>query len=267
MNDLVLQEKRRATVLLTLNRPDKRNALSADLVTALREALRKLAGDEAVRAVVLTGAGRAFSAGADLAALEALQSATPMENEADSAHLADLFEEIYLHPKPVIAKINGPALGGGAGLAAACDFSIAAEDVKVGFTEVRLGFVPAIVMAFVLRKLGEAAAKNLLLRGVVRPAREMAALGLFTRAVPAVDLDAVVNALAAELARETSGTALTLTKRMMARVPGMGLSEALAHAVQVNAFARNTADCQAGISAFLNKTAPPWREKAETGRS
>ena len=267
MSDLVLHERRRQTVTLTLNRPDKRNALSAGLVTVLRAALRETADDEAVRAVVLTGAGRAFSAGADLAVLEALQSATPMENEADSAHLAGLFEEIYLHPKPIIAKVNGPAIGGGAGLAAACDFSIAAEGAKIGFTEVRLGFVPAIVMVFVLRKLGEAAAKDLLLRGAVRPAREMAARGLLTRAVPSGDLDEAVDELAAELARETSGTAVALTKRMMAQLPGMGLSEALAHAAQVNAFARGTADCQAGISAFLNKTDAPWRKKAETGRS
>lgn len=244
---------------LTLNRPDKRNALSADLVTALQDALAKIANDESVRAVVLTGAGSAFSAGADLAALEALQTATPLENKADSEHLAALFEQIYLHPKPIIARVNGHAIGGGAGLAAVCDFSIAAEDAKIGFPEVRLGFVPAIVMVFVLRKLGETAAKDLLLRGALRPASEMAALGLLTRAVPAADLDTAVDDLAREIARETSGSAVALTKKMMAQVPGMGLGEALSYAAQMNAFARGTKDCQAGIAAFLGKTDPPWR--------
>lgn len=247
---------------LTLDRPNKRNALNAALVTALQDALEDAANDDAIRVVVLTGAGSAFSAGADLAALKALRTATPLENAADSEHLAALFEQIYLHPKPIIAKVNGHAIGGGAGLAAVCDFSIADEEAKIGFTEVRLGFVPAIVMVFVRRKLGEAAAKDLLLRGALRPASEMAALGLLTRAVPAADLDAAVDKIAREIARETSGSAVALTKRMMAQMPGMGLREALSYATQMNAFARSTEDCQAGIAAFLDKTDPPWREKA-----
>lgn len=244
---------------VTLDRPEKRNALSAALVEELQEALAEAARDAQVRVVVLTGAGNAFSAGADLAALEALQTATPMENRDDSAHLAALFEQVYLHPKPVVAKVQGHAIAGGCGLAAVCDFALVAEHAKLGFTEVRIGFVPAIVMVFVLRKLGEAAARDLLLRGGLITAAEAARVGLVTRAVPAAELDAAVDRLTAELAAETSASAVALTKQMLAQVPGMGLREALAYAVQVNAFARGTADCQAGIAAFLGKTDPPWK--------
>ncbi|MCH8960198.1 MAG: enoyl-CoA hydratase/isomerase family protein [Bacteroidetes bacterium] len=260
MADLILYDVRDRVATVTLNRPDKRNALNADLVTALQAAFAEAASDEGVRVIVLTGAGKVFSAGADLAALEALQSATPLENLADSEHLAAFFEQIYLHPRPVIARINGHAIAGGCGLAAVCDFSIAAAPAKLGFTETRIGFVPAIVMVFVLRKLGEAAARDLLLRGVLVTAEEAASLGLITRAVAAEALDAAVDELARELATQTSGSAVALTKKMLAQVPGMGLSEALAYATQMNAFARSTPDCQAGITAFLNKTDPPWRD-------
>lgn len=263
MAENLIQYKKQARVAtITLNRPDKRNALNAALVKALQEGLRQAADDEDVRVVVLTGAGNAFSAGADLAALEALQTATPMENAADSEHLAQLFEHIYLHPKPIIARINGHAIAGGCGLAAVCDFSIAAENVKMGFTETRIGFVPAIVMVFVLRKLGEAAARDLLLRGALISAQEAAEVGLITRAVPAEELDETVASLAEEIARQTSSSAVALTKKMMAQVPGMGLQEALSYATQMNAFARGTADCQAGIAAFLGKTDPPWHKEA-----
>jgi methylglutaconyl-CoA hydratase len=263
MSDLVLRRRADRVLTLTLNRPDKRNALSADVVTALKRALAEAAEDDGVRVVVLTGAGNAFSAGADLAALEALQTASPMDNLADSQHLAELFAAIYRHPKPVVAKVNGHAIAGGCGLAAVCDFALVSTRAKLGFTETRIGFVPAIVSVFVLRKLGEAAARDLLLRGHLVSADEAAAVGLVTRAVSPDDLDAEVEALAAELATETSATAMTLTKRLLADVPGMGLDEALSHAVQLNALARGTDDCRAGIAAFLGKTDPPWRTQSE----
>lgn len=259
MPDLVLIHREGRVLTLTLNRPDKRNALSADLVGALKEALAKAADDDAVRVVVLTGAGKVFSAGADLAALDALQSASPMDNLADSRHLAGLFEAIYRHPKPVIAKVNGHAIAGGCGLAAVCDIALVSDRALLGFTEVRIGFVPAIVSVFALRKLGEAAARDLMLRGHLITAAEAAAQGLITRVVAPERLDAAVDTLAQELATETSATAVALTKQLLADVPGMGLNEALGHAVQLNALARGTDDCKAGIAAFLSKTDPPWR--------
>ena len=172
-----------------------------------------------------------------------------------------MFEQIYLYYKPVIAKINGHAIGGGCGLAAACDFALAAEGAKLGFTEVRIGFVPAIVAVFMVRKLGEAVVRDLLLRGRLVEASEAVGLGLIHRSVPAEELDEAVASLADELATETSASALALTKRLLADVRGMGLGEALAYAVQTNAFARSTADCQAGIRAFLAKEPPPWKKR------
>lgn len=259
MSDLLLRHRADRVLTLTLNRPDKRNALSADLVAALKEALADAATDDELRVIVLTGAGKVFSAGADLAALEALQTASAEANLADSQHLADLFAAIYHHPKPIIASVNGHAIAGGCGLAAVCDFALVADHAKLGFTEVRIGFVPAIVSVFVLRKLGEAAARDLMLRGHLITAHEAATVGLVTRTVPAADLDSETVALARELSTQTSASAVVLTKRLLADVPGMGLSEALGHAVQLNALARSTDDCKAGIEAFLGKIDPPWR--------
>jgi methylglutaconyl-CoA hydratase len=260
MSDLLTVETDGPVRTLTLARPERRNALNADLVRVLTEALEATAEDPEVRAVVLTGAGSVFSAGADLEALRALRTASPLDNREDSRLLAELFRTIYRHPKPVIAKVNGHAIAGGCGLAAVCDLSIAAEEAKLGFTEVRIGFVPAIVMVFVLRKLGEARARDLMLRGRLVEASEAAEMGLITRAVAAGALDDAVADAAEEIARETSPSAVDLTKQMLAQVPGMGLDEALDYAVQMNAFARGTDDCQAGIAAFLDKEDPPWKQ-------
>lgn len=261
MDDSILDHRQGAVTTITLNRPEKRNALNTALVEALMSALRNAEADEACRVVVITGAGSAFSAGADLESLRQLQSATAQENEDDSQRLADLFAQIYLHPKAVIAKINGHAVGGGCGLAAVCDFSIASENAKLGFPEVRIGFVPAIVSVFVLRKLGDTAARDLFLRGHLLSAREAAAERLITKAVPAELLDAAVASLADELASEPSPSAIGLTKRLLAEVSGLDLHGALAHAVQVNASARSTADCRAGVAAFLEKRTPPWKQE------
>ncbi|WP_412067236.1 enoyl-CoA hydratase/isomerase family protein [Rubrivirga sp. IMCC43871] len=244
---------------LTLDRPEVRNALSAELVAALTDALAEAGRDAAVRVVVLTGTGRAFSAGADLSALQALASASAEVNLADSELLARLFETIYTLPKPVVAKVQGHAIAGGCGLAAVCDVSLVADGVKLGFTETRIGFVPAIVSVFVVRKLGEAAARDLLLRGHLIDAGEAERIGLVTRAVAPDDLDDATDALCRELATETSASAVALTKRLLADVPSMGLSEGLSYATRLNALARATDDCRAGVAAFLGKTDPPWR--------
>ena len=259
----MLQSHSSGSVLtLTLDRPEVRNALSGELVEQLTEALEAAGRDDAVRVVVLTGTGRAFSAGADLAALQGLQTASAEANLADSELLARLFETIYTLPKPVVAKVQGHAIAGGCGLAAVCDVSLVADDVKLGFTETRIGFVPALVAVFVVRKLGEAAARDLLLRGHLIDAAEAERIGLVTRAVPAGDLDVAVDALCRDLATETSASAVALTKRLLADVPSMGLAEGLSYAARLNAFARSTDDCKAGVSAFLGKTDPPWRRDA-----
>ena len=260
----MLQTSRSGPVLtLTLDRPEVRNALSAELVGRLTEAVGQAGLDDAVRVVVLTGTGRAFSAGADLSALQGLMTASAEANLEDSEHLARLFRVIYTSPKPVVAKVQGHAIAGGCGLAAVCDFSLVSDDAKLGFTETRIGFVPAIVSVFVVRKLGEAAARDLLLRGRLIDAAEAARIGLVTRAVPAADLDAETDVLCHELATETSASAVALTKRLLADVPSMGVAEGLSYAARLNALARATDDCKAGVAAFLAKTDAPWRVKGE----
>lgn len=259
MPEAVIYEVVDRVARITLNRPDRRNAINRNVVEGLTHALDEAEADDRVRVMVLTGAGDVFSAGADLEELKVMESATDTENLADSERLARLFERIYRTPKPVIARVNGHAIAGGCGLAAVCDFSIVADHARLGFTEVRIGFVPAIVSVFVLRKVGEAAARDLLLRGRLLTAAEAAEIGLVTRAVSGSALDQAVDELAAELARETSATAVALTKKVLAEVRDLPLSEALSNAARVNAFARTTKDCRTGIAAFLSKTAPPWK--------
>ena len=244
---------------LTMDRPEVRNALNAALVGALKDGLAEAATDDNVRVVVLTGSGKAFSAGADLAALQGMQSASAEANLADSEHLAGLFDAIVTHPKPIVARVGGHAIAGGCGLAAACDFSLVAEGAKLGFTEVRIGFVPAIVAVIARRKLGDAALRDLMLTGRLVSAQDAAAMGLVTRAVPPAELDDAVRDLCHGLAENTSGTAVALTKRLLADVHGMGWAEGVSYAVRLNALARSTDDCRAGVAAFLGKTDPPWR--------
>lgn len=256
----MLQTSRDGAVLtLTLDRPEVRNALNAEIVGALRQRLAEAASEDGIRVIVLTGSGKAFSAGADLAALQTLQSASAEANLADSEHLAGLFDAIARHPKPIIAKVNGHAIAGGCGLAAACDVALVADHAKLGFTEVRIGFVPAIVAVIARRKLGDADLRDLMLTGRLISAEEAAAMGLVTRAVPADDLDAATDDLCRQLATETSGTAVALTKRLLLDVHGMGWAEGVSHAVRLNALARATDDCKAGVAAFLGKTDPPWK--------
>lgn len=258
MADLLVTDEGRVRTL-TLDRPDRRNALSHGLVADLRAALDAAAADDSVRVVVLAGAGKAFCAGADLDAMRALQTASTPDNLADSEHLAGLFRQMLTHPKPIVGRLHGAAIGGGCGLAAACDIAVAEEGLKIGFTEVRLGFVPAIVMVVALRRMGETAVRDLMLRGHLISGTEAARVGLVTHAVPAERLDEAVGEIAREIARETSASAVALTKAMLARVPGMGLDEGFTYAAQTNALCRTMPDFQAGIDAFLDKTAPPWK--------
>ena len=254
----VTYESSGACAEITISRQEKRNALNRDVVLELQQTIERAEEDNSVRVIVLTGSGAVFSAGADLQALQHLRVATPMENLTDSQDLATLFESIYRCPKPIIAKVNGHAIAGGCGLASICDFSIASETAKLGFTEVRIGFVPAIVMVFIIRKIGEVAARNLFLRGHLITAEEAYSIGLISNVVPAEELDSAVKDLVEELATQTSASAVALTKKLMADLHGIGLTESLGIAVNMNAFARGTADCQAGIDAFLSKKPMPW---------
>ncbi|GHE65251.1 enoyl-CoA hydratase [Roseivirga thermotolerans] len=245
-----------ATIML--NRPDKRNALNEQVVSELKQAFQKAATDSDAKVVVLAARGAAFCAGADLAYLQQLQKNTFEENLADSNHLKELFYQIYTHPKVVIAKIQGHAIAGGCGLATVCDFSFAVEQAQFGYTEVRIGFIPAIVKVFLLRKLGEGKAKELLLSGDLISAQDAREMGLINWVVKEDELDSSVAEFARKLVRKNSGQSMQFTKQMIARVQSMSLEEGLAHAAEQNAKGRASDDCQKGISAFLNKEKPSW---------
>jgi methylglutaconyl-CoA hydratase len=260
VNDPVLLERRGAIGVLTLNRPEVRNALSPTLLERVNARLTELEADSSVRVIVLTGAGSAFCAGADLQNLRALSTASAEDNKRDSSLLAGVLRRLYQYPKPVIAAVNGAAVAGGAGLATACDFVIAAEHATFGYTEVKLGFVAAIVSVFLLRAIGEKHAKELLLTGKLVTALEAHRMGLVNEITSS---DTVLERsldIALEIARN-SRTALETTKELLSLLPGMGLDEALRHAVGVNAWTRGTDDLREGVAAFLEKREPDWREK------
>ena len=256
---MLLTRRDGPVLTLTLDRPETRNALSADLVDALTQALAEAAADEGVRVIVLAGAGTVFSAGADLAALKALRDASYADNLADSERLGRLFEAILRHPAVVVARVHGHAIAGGCGLAAACDLSLAAESARLGFTEVRIGFVPALVATFVTRRVGETAARDLFLRGHLVGGTEAARIGLVTRAVPDADLDAELDALVREIATQTSRSAVAAHQgapRRPARALALG-----------RARARRGGECDRPLDGRLprgrrrlpGKTDPPWR--------
>jgi methylglutaconyl-CoA hydratase len=243
---------------ITLNRPEKRNALSYEVVDELKQAFTRAAADEQVKVIVLRAQGDAFCAGADLAYLQKLQQFSYEENLADSTHLKELFLQIYTINKVVIAQLQGHALAGGCGLAAVCDFVFAVPAAKLGYTEVKIGFIPAIVLVFLLRRIGEGKSKQLLLTGDLISAHEAQALGLINFIALPEKLESEVRDFATHLIVTNAAQSMAATKKMMAAVQSMPLEEALTYAAESNAHARATDDCQRGISAFLNKEKIIW---------
>jgi len=243
---------------IILNRPEKRNALNFDFVSELKEVFRQLEQDDAAKVIILRAEGKAFCAGADLAYIQQLQKNTYEENLEDSNHLRELFQMIYTFPKVVIAQIQGHALAGGCGLATVCDFSFTVPEAKFGYTEVKIGFIPAIVKVFLLRKIGEGKAKELLLSGRLYDAEQAQAFGLVNELVTASELEKHVYDFAQELIQNNSGQSMQFTKQMIAAVQEKSLEEGLQYAAEQNAKARGSEDCKKGIAAFLNKESPSW---------
>jgi methylglutaconyl-CoA hydratase len=243
---------------ITLNRPEKRNALSHELVTALKAAFSKAEQDDSVKVVILQAKGEAFCAGADLEYLQMLQQFSYEQNLADSTHLKELFLQIYTLKKVVIAQVQGHALAGGCGLATVCDFAFSVPAAKFGYTEVRIGFVPAIVMIFLIRKLGEAKAKELLLSGSLITSEQAKQFGLISHVVTAEKLQEEVIAFATHLVVSNSGYSMGVTKQMIAKVQSLSLEDSLTFAAEMNAKARASEDCQRGISAFVSKEKILW---------
>jgi methylglutaconyl-CoA hydratase len=241
------------TAYITLSRPEKRNALSPDLIREIGEAFDLLRSDEDVRVVILTGEGHVFSAGADLEYIQKLTEFGPEQNLADSRALRDLLWKIYTYPKFTIAQVQGAALAGGCGLATVCDVIFAADDAKFGYTEVAIGFIPALVSVFLTRKIGEQHARELLLSARNISAEDAYSLGLVQYVVPCAALDDSVKSYAAQVSRN-SPTAIAMTKQMLASTAGMSLESALEYAASMNALARGTEDTKRGIAKFLSKT-------------
>ncbi len=237
---------------LTLDRPDKRNALSLALVDALHAALERADLDADVRVVVLRGAGRDFCAGADLAELLASADLTLADNEAAALRLGRVFARIRTLPKPVVAVVHGRALAGGAGLATACDLTIAGESAELGYPEIQRGFVPAMVMTLLRRALGEKRALDLVLTGRGLGAAEAHAVGLIARVVPDDILEREAAAVVAALVA-ASPSALALTKRLFYQLDGCGFEDGLALGARVNALARETPDFRAALTQFLRR--------------
>jgi len=243
---------------ITLNRADKRNALNYQFVAELKQAFERAETDEDIKIIVLKANGEAFCAGADLEYLCSLQTNTYEENLIDSTHLSELYYKIYTLKKIVIAQIEGHAIAGGCGLAAVCDFSFAIPTALFGYTEVKIGFIPAIVSIFLARKINEGRTRELLLTGNLITANAAERIGLINYISNATEIEAAVNKFATTLSEQTSGQAIALTKTLIAETAGLSLKDALQLAAIQNAKARNTNDCKAGIKAFLSKEKIVW---------
>lgn len=245
---------------VTLNRPDKRNAISYELVQELLAAFEAVAKSEA-RVLVLTGAGKAFCSGMDLENLKSLIGRSPEQSVEDSRTMARLFRTLYEFPMPTIAAVNGTAVAGGTGLATLCDFTLAIPEAKFGYTEVRIGFVPAIVSTFLLRQVGEKIARDLLLTGRLFDAEEALRIGLITEIVPAEALMKRTAELAGQLMENSPGS-LLYTKRLLSAAARAELDAQIDAAVRENAAIRSTPDFREGITSFLEKRKPKWSSQS-----
>jgi methylglutaconyl-CoA hydratase len=249
---MLLTDLSEGILTLRLNRPDKRNALSAALLEQLSHGLERADLDAGVRVVALRGAGKDFSAGADLDELLASADRTPAENEAAALTLGHVFIQMRRLPKPVVAIIHGRALAGGAGLATGCDIVLAQESARIGYPEIQRGFVPAMVMTMLRRAVGEKLAFDLAATGRVLTAQEAAVGGLVSRVFPDQEFEREVSEVLRGLAG-AGGSAIALTKRQFYQLDGMEFEAGIRLGAQVNALSRATPEFRAAISAFLKK--------------
>jgi methylglutaconyl-CoA hydratase len=244
---------------ITLNRPDKRNAISFQLLDEFTRALDQIEDSDA-QIVILTGAGKAFCAGMDLDELKTLTGKSHEANVEDSKRMASIFRRLYDFPKPTIAAVNGAAIAGGTGLATMCDFTLAVPEAKFGYTEVRIGFVPAIVSSILVWQVGHKIARDLLLTGRIFDAAEAHRFDLVNEVVAAEQLMSRARELALQL-MENSPTSVRLTKKLINGFISGKLDEQISQSIQENAAIRQTADFREGINSFLEKRKPQWSGK------
>lgn len=253
---LIAEDERIRTI--TLNRPQRRNAMTPEMQLELIAALQDAAIGRC-RIVVLKGAGDAFCSGLDLTVLQSLANKSATEHQADAQRVATLFRTLYELPKPTIAAVHGPAIAGGTGLATICDFTLADPRARFGYTEARIGFVPALVSAFLALQIGDKRSRDLLLTARLFDASEAHRLGLVTEVVPVEALEGRVRALAHAL-MANSPASLAATKRLLAAQNRDWLDSAISFAMNANAEARNHVDFHEGLAAFLEKRKPVWSE-------
>ncbi len=255
---------------ILLNRPEKRNALNHQLIEDLTHALESFAASQTCRVVIVTGAGSSFCAGLDLEHLRAMihhsgEASATEDYLADAQRIATLLRTLYDLPKPSIAAVNGPAIAGGMGIATLCDFTLAVPEAKFGYTEVRIGFIPAVVSAFLRTQIGEKASRDLLLTGRLLSATEAQSLGLVNRIVPEPELLAEAKNLAQRLLRN-SPAAMESTKRLLRHFTDHHLPNDIEAAIRASVDARSSADFQEGVSAFLEKREPRWPSAHSTAK-
>jgi methylglutaconyl-CoA hydratase len=242
--------------LLTLNRPEKRNAISFELVEEMLHALAEVEKSSAL-VLVLTGAGKAFSGGMDLENLKGLIGRSQEQNVSDTRKMARLFRSLYDFPKPTVAAVNGAAIAGGTGLATLCDITVASTEAKFGYTEVRIGFIPAIVASFLVRQVGEKQARDLLLTGRIFDAAEAHRIGLVNEVVEPERLMPRVREIASVLV-ENSPLSLLATKKLINSFGAEELNQEIESAIVANAHSRTTRDFNEGVTSFLEKRKPVW---------
>lgn len=250
-----------AVSTVTLNRPDKRNAISATMIAELQTALDEIEKSHA-RVAILTGAGTAFCSGMDLEMLAAIAEQSPAENQEDSRRMAKMLRRVWSFPRPLIAAVNGAALAGGCGIATLCDFTLAVPGAKFGYTEVKIGFLPALVSVFLIRQIGEKHTRDLLLTGRIIDAVEAKGLGLVNEIVPEEKLLTRARELA-DLLIAASPASLSRAKRLMTSAAAAAVDHDLERAILENARIRCTPDFKEGLASFLEKRKPVWQGKPE----
>jgi methylglutaconyl-CoA hydratase len=246
---------------ITLNRPEKRNAISTDMICELQTALDEIERSHA-RVGIITGAGKAFCAGMDLEMLAAIAQQSPAENQEDSRRIAKMFRRIWSFSRPLIAAVNGAALAGGCGIATLCDFTLAAPEARFGYTEVKIGFLPAIVSVFLTRQIGEKRSRDLLLTGRIIEPAEAKEFGLVSEIVSAERLLDRARELAGTLI-DASPSSLSRAKRLLISSELAGVDHDLERAILENARIRCTPDFKEGLASFLEKRKPVWQGKPE----
>ena len=238
---------------ITLNRPDKRNALDDVIVSEFKDALRSTTADDGVRVVLVTGAGKDFCSGADLASLQRISEAGVEESMASARVMGELFVEMRRHPRPIVAAVRGRALAGGCGLATACDIIVAADSARFGYPEVNIGFIPAMVMAILRRSVSEKRAFELITRGEIITARAALEIGMINRVFADDQFDEEVEAYVTQMATK-SASAVSLAKSLLYQMDGMTFETAIEAGIQMNAITRMTEDCKRGVERFLKKS-------------